>query len=262
VFDLYPNGERVAILDLTRRRVSVFEIDSGHRLVDVSILEEDQWQQWLAVRPDGQIRLYGIEKDRRMPQDPCREFDGTLSIVDIDPKARVVTQTLRVGLPECSFGSRIRWSTDHTRVLLLDRAESSVWLIDGRNGTVMRDALSRKAVDSNAVFSSDGRIVVLESDETALQLRVFSRDGAETRTIQLGAHESARIAGEPAGDRLLVAVGPEPRGPMTILLADLSVGEVREIASDLRPLGDALFYRGDSIVKLGPSGEERVLVER
>jgi hypothetical protein len=122
---------------------------------------------------------------------------------------------------------------------LFVREKSRLTLRDGRSGKLLASLVERSPANRTlGRFVSDGRIVVSVADESGARVEVFAQDGRHERTIRIPARDRIALGGEVAPGGLVVAAGGDTkqRENRTIFLADLSSGQVRQVADHLFPV--------------------------
>ncbi len=247
---LSPDGHHLAVV--FDQRLTVYSVGLGTAILDRELPRQSARG---LVFPDAEhVRIY------RAPRMGNRK---DIEILDFHlTTGRMQTGSLvNPGWPEELNGN----SPDGTRVLMRSYQTSPrvplppLRLCDGRSGEA-------KAVIPNilkqgwrvARFHRDDRLMVIESDDETMVLRVFDRDGKPQARFDLPFSAQPAnaprgcygIYGEDANGRLLVTMGPKKGFPSGrhILVLDPNSGQIAKRIEGLRPAWSRSWSWGQDAV--------------
>ncbi|MGH9364766.1 MAG: hypothetical protein ACRD1B_05815 [Thermoanaerobaculia bacterium] len=269
---LSEHGERLATI--AGGLLSIYDLATGASLGSAHVADERTY-----------VRGFFLDRNRFRifrPIESSQSVPGVtrLQILEFDAATRALSAT---GTLEDVNAMAYAASPSGDRLLV--REKDRITLRDGRSGTLLASLLERApAMTGPGRFLADGRIAVALATGSDVRLEVFAPDGSHERTLPIPAHDRIALGGEAAPGKLVVAAGGDPgeRASRTIFLADLSSGEVRQVADRLFPAaylagwlsgrpnylpepgGEAtklFFGPGRCLVRLDPStGERRVIL--
>ncbi|MGH9390528.1 MAG: hypothetical protein ACRD1Z_13005, partial [Vicinamibacteria bacterium] len=269
---LSEHGERLATV--SDGLMSVYDLGSGASIASARIDEKRSYVRGFFVDRD-HFRLFRPNRWRGPSE------RGRIDILEFDVSTKILSTTGSIEDSQ-DFGLRATASGDR----LLVREKSRLSLRDGRSGALIVSLLERDPKERmpDARFLSDGRIVAVVASKPNVVIEVFAQDGRHERTIAIPAHDRITLGAEAAPGKLIVAGGGASNESLsrTIFLADLSSGEVLQVADRLFPVAyfasflsnmpnylpapgseaSKLFYGPQrSLVHFDPStGERRVLL--
>jgi hypothetical protein len=267
---LSEHGERLATI--SGGLLSVYDLTTAASLGSARVGDE-------------RTRLRGFFLDRNRfrvfrPNGSESVSGGRLDILEFDTSTKTLATICAI-----EDVDEIAYSVSHSGDRLLVREKSRLALRDGRSGALIASLAERgPTTTSLGRFVSRGRIVVSVAEGSNVRVEVFAMDGQHERTIPIPARDRISLGGEIAPGKLLVAAGGDSkeRENRTIFLADLSSGDVRQVADRLFPVvylagwvsnspnyqpepgseATKLFYGpGRSLVHFDPlTGERRVIL--
>ncbi len=268
---LSEHGERLATIEAGL--LSIYDLASGASLGSVRITDLYSSSRGFFLDAN-RFRIFPLRSPGGL------SGGDSLDILEFD----VGTKTLKTtGAMENV--DEIAYSAEPSGDRLLVREKSRVTLRDGASGALLASLFQRgPETRSLARFLSDGRIALAVAEGPSLRVEVFAPDGKHERTLPVPARDRIALGGEVAPGKLIVAAGGDEseRAGWTIFLADLSSGQIRQVAERLFPVvymanwltnrpnyltepgseATKLFYGpGRSLVRLDPlTGERRVIL--
>jgi hypothetical protein len=237
---LSEHGERIATVE--EHLVSVYDASSQSLLASARLDRDHAYYR--GFFPDaGHFRLYRVKAPET----------GGIEILDFD----IARKTLVV-IGEMAGAEHLMFSAsaDGDRILL--REKTRLTLRDGKTGALKASLAERGPTKSPfGALLSDGRIAVSVVEGNAVRIDVFGPDGRPERTIPIPARDRISLGGEVSPGRLVVAAGGNAnvRESRTIFLADLSTGEVIQVAQNLFPVCAFMAFQGDPDSSPAPGSE-------
>ncbi len=224
-----PKGKEPGLL-------SVYDLGSGRFLGST------------ALSPLTHIRLFFPRSDLlrvyEIPDVPSSN-PVRIRILDFDWTARKAAPGGEIG-PLGKGWLLLRPSPDGDRLLVRDPLERAFFLVDGRSGETLTALPAPGWKARSATFLSDGRIMLLESNESQARLRVLDAHGQETVGIGLPYAETIFPAGEISPNKLVVAIrakdAASPWTSWTSLLVDLKTEKVKTLGEGLFPLATFTYW--------------------
>jgi hypothetical protein len=227
-FALSPDSGRVAVF--AGRRLTIEELPSGRLLASAELPREMDWEAFPSFVDSGRVRIFGFDlftSANAVPE------PAALEVGEIRVAGGGLVRTARIEGVE-----RFQVSADGRRLLARRRSDQRFVVLDAATGAAMAE-LPFAGERSRASFLADGRIALV-SATTPPELRIFSPAFAPERTFQFKTAMAVRLGGQPAPDRLVVAIAP--RGPDTprwdldrTLILDLAAGTSRRFGRGLVP---------------------------
>jgi hypothetical protein len=279
---LSPDGSRVVV---TREKlVSVFELPSGKELVTVGLPIDTPQQRdsrWVEVEraffttPD-LIRIY--RRVNHGTYDPQKDNPSTMELMELDVTAKKLNMTGKIETEAFSafaiYKDKLVW-----------RNKASIAFCDAKTGA--QNAIVKAGGAPGSIkFLSDGRVAVAEvgikEGDLELQqvsLRIFSAEGVEEKSLDLGTAKGVFIGGETSPGRLLVSLNTilnySTHLDSHLFVVDINSGAITPRGEGLMPAISRygglismsgnymtrLFYNGKSIVNFNPeTGESQTLI--
>lgn len=244
-FALSPDGARVATV--TGRGLVVQSLPEGSLLASVRLPWTLEWWDHLQFAGPGRVRLYRVDE----------EVGGQrIAILEMAVPGGRLSEIGEIADADLADA---RVSPDGERLLL--QTGRRVGLYDGRTGDLI--AGDDAGNWSDAFFLGDGRITVVELGKGWREIRILSPGLAAERRFHFRGVQSLRVGGQPAPDRLVVAVAKERTTGDRVWqsrLLDLDTGAIRDLGTGLEPFAgplagseaaaSRLFRRGDRLVLL------------
>lgn len=223
---LSEHGEKLATI--AEGLLSVYDLATGALLGSARVAEQRTY-----------ARGFFLDRNRFRvfrPTESSKSLRGLtrFDILEFDLATKALTTT---GAIEDVGG--IAYSANPSGDRLLVREQSRLTLRDGRSGALLASLVERgPAAKSLGRFLADGRIVIAVAEGRNVRIEVFAPDGKHERTLPVPAHDRIALGGEVAPGKLVLAAGGDPseRASRAIFLADLSSGEVRQVAARLLPV--------------------------
>lgn len=253
--EVRPTGITLSGFDTTL----AFSSDSSRLAVqtgtDLTVYELPSWRlvaaQRLSTPPDSwrSWRMYFMDRDTvRLGLISHQSADGTparrtaLQLFEFDVRNRKLSA---FGTLASVQAMTFRVNAAGDRLLVFQDTEEGdrrLLLCDARTGEVVRSLVADDGKRS-ARFLSDGRMAVIglkgeeaSGEETPRRVVVYSTEGAELRSIDLGASRNMTWGEEPASGKVLINVTHRTDGAVTreVLLLDVDAGTARKLEG-LRP---------------------------
>ncbi len=273
-----PDGRHIAVAN--GRRLTIEEVPSGRLLASAELPKElDHVEDSLLFVAPRRVRIFDYEM---VPETDAEPVSGTLEVRDLAVGGGLIRTARIEQIVQAPWSAGDLWfsrpsaiSADGAR-LLVCRSDQRFAVFDAGNGALLAE-LPPAGERSRASFLADGRIVLV-SGSRPKELRIFARDFVPERSFRL-AGAALRLGGQPAPDRLVVAMSPHrsgaPWSQSEALVLDLATGSVRRLGGGLVPVPDSLlgpesagahlFWR-DEISRLVhvdlATGRERVVAGR
>lgn len=243
---LSEHGERLATI--SDGLLSIYDLASGASLGSARVDEKRSYMRGFFLDRD-HFRLFR-PNHWRGPSDR-----GRLDILEFEVSSKTLSTTGSIEDAQ-DFGLRATASGDR----LLVRETGRLGLRDGRSGALLVSLLEKVpgAKVPGGRFLSDGRIVVAVASKPNVVIEVFAPDGGHERTIAIPAKDRIVMGAEPAPGKLIVAAGGPSNESLsrTIFLADISSGEVRQVADRLFPVAYFAGFTSDAPDYLPAPGSE------
>ncbi len=240
-FRLSEDGARLAAFG--KHALSAYEIATG-RLLGSSALNDipggDRTpMRFTFVRPD-LVRLYTVRNPSEREHPP-----GEVRIFEFDLAARRLTQTVLIAPLQTPFF--VTTDDRHNRLLIREPGQP-IGLYEASSSARLASLGPVHFESARSAFLFDGRTVVTETwTDGVSRLHVFSTEGKEERTVDLGPVGGIALGGEPAAGQLAVAVFPSTiwkAGGSRVLLVNVSTGETRELGKHMYPLAAGARWFG------------------
>jgi hypothetical protein len=246
------DGSRVAVG--SGRRLTIEEVPSGRLLASAELPRAiGNYQDSLLFVDPGRVRLFG--NDLFSDADPMQPEAFEAAEMKVAGGGLVRTARLeQVAAPEVN--------RDGTRILARRRSDGRVAVFDAGSGAVLAE-LPITGKESMTAFLADGRIALVSGTE-GKELRIFSPAFAPERTFRFRIAKALRLGGQPAPDRLVVAMAP--RGPDSsrwdlsrTMLLDLTTGSVRRFGRGLLPVAGPRGGPESAASRLFTTGQTRLV---
>ena len=237
---LSPDGARLAVAGSEQggRAVSVYELSSG-RMLGAAPLPPKNHVSLVFAGPD-RLRVY-VDAG-------TYHRESTLQALEFDWNLRRIGET---GVtPPVSEFRLLRVSPDGSRLLLV--SGKRIVLADAVRLTELALLSSGPRWSRNAVFLDDGRIALAEGDPAGTRVRVFSPDGAEQKTITIGAPGRLSLGVEVRPGAIVVARRAERDSVdnSESLIVDLDSGALRSLGGHLTPAATTMWWMSDPSARL------------
>jgi hypothetical protein len=221
-----PKGKEPGLL-------SVYELGSGRFLASTPL------------SPLTHIRLFFPRTDLLRVYE-IAEVPGSypvrIRIFDFDWAARKATAGGEIG-PLGTGWLLLSPSPDGNRLLVRDPVKRSFFLADGRSGQTIAALFAPGWKARFAMFLSDGRIALAETNETQARLRILDDHGPGTPGIGLPYAETIFPAAELSPGKLVVAFRSKAGvSAWTSLLVDLKTGSLKTLGEGLFPLATFSYW--------------------
>jgi len=221
-----PKGKEPGLL-------SVYELGSGRFLASTPL------------SPLTHIRLFFPRSDLLRVYE-IADVPGSnpvrIRIFDFDWAARKATAGGEIG-PLGTGWLLLSPSPDGNRLLVRDPVKRSFFLADGRSGQTIAALFAPGWKARFAMFLSDGRISLAETNETQARFRILDGHGQETPGIGLPYAETIFPGGEISPGKLVVALRAKAGvSAWTSLLVDLKTGGVKTLGEGLFPLATFSYW--------------------
>jgi hypothetical protein len=234
-----PDSSRLAVQ--SGSDLAIYDLPSWKLLAAQRLpTPPDGWRSWQMYFLDRETLRLGLLADQKV--DGMLAKETSLQLFEFDIRNRKLSETGRVDSVQ-RWTYRVNAKGD--RCLLFHdplKGDRSLLLCDARTGEVLKPLV---AGDSHraARFLSDGRIAVLGrrevppgGEETPRQVMIYSPEGAEMRSVDLGAYRYLIWGWEPAPGKVLINAAHRKNGVITqdALLLDVDMGTVKKLEG-LRP---------------------------
>jgi hypothetical protein len=230
---LSDSGRRLSVLDQYPSDVhTVYELPSGRMLSSWRVPEEYHSSRPVFL-PDDTLRFYlaATEGSDENPRAELRVFE--LGVGDSRPAEKA-------SIPVRSSPQRVEIDRSGGRTLVSswrDEDNPGEWSIVDNDTSEILLELGRDSQDVDALMLADGRIAILKSLETRIELAVLSGNGETEQVVDIGPGKYAGLGYETAPGRVVVEVFRnrpfyDLRGSRTVEV-DLASGTTREIGREL-----------------------------
>ncbi|HVS29878.1 MAG TPA: ABC transporter permease, partial [Thermoanaerobaculia bacterium] len=191
---LSDDARRMAVV--SDRTVSIHEIDT-QRLVASAAMTRSSQTRGFFVTPD-LLRILATEK-------------GVLKILELDATTRKLTET--GSWTGSTPRIQVQANDDGSMLLVTTFGEDAAppVLLDGRTGAVRATLGVEKGNIFRTRFLRDGRVAAL-TEEPGRALRLFAPDGTLLSEVPISSAMRARIEGETATGKLVLALSSVPYG--------------------------------------------------
>lgn len=266
---LSPDGRLLA--SLAGRRLTVEEVDGGRVLAVADVDTDSGSDDLLRFVGPSRLRLYLSWVHDALGSG----WQHRVRIFELDPVGEGKGGLRQVGHLEGQGFPFWELSPDGRFLLLREARSRTLQVFDAVTGAPFATWALPDGRSLNANFLADGRVAVRVTGDGWCELRVSAPDFSLVQSFRFPAARGLRLGGQPAPDRLIVAVSTrqdrgEPAGWEARVL-DLATGGIRALGTDLLPAapltgpasaGSRLLLRGEhELVVLDPeTGRERVVL--
>ncbi|MBL8151771.1 MAG: hypothetical protein JNN15_17750 [Blastocatellia bacterium] len=203
-----PDGTHFVAINSKLARL--FEVKTGKEIAGIAfplgsnVQSIYDWKSRVEFLDNNQVNFYRVHLKQTVSKS---ENPQTLNIIKLNFVAKKIDSIVEIK----GYNGSPTYQVNNGRLLtgndLSPKAAGNITVYDSNTGTSIASVSSTKPLSGRLL--SDGRFAVLSTENDQIVVKIFSTEGVEEKSINLGQGVSGSIQGESAPGHLIVITVPE-----------------------------------------------------